>query len=323
MRNGLLLVLMLFGAAQCFSAEVEGYPSRPVRIIVGYGPGNTTDFVARLLARQLSEQTGKSFVVENRAGATATIGTEFVSKSAPDGYTLLLADANFTTIPGLRKSLPYDPVRDFTPISQVIASPMLLVVRPSLKANTLKELIALAQANAGKLNYGSGGIGGPNHLYGELFNKAAKIDITHIPYSGGSGDAVTGLLGSQVDMMFSPIPTLLANVNNGRLRALGVTTDGKRLPLIPDVPSMAEVGVSGMAVYLLFGLIGPAAMPKDVVNRLNAEVTKAIAVPSVRTQFVAQGAEVVSGSSEAFSGRLREELRRWAEIIKSSGIPLE
>ncbi|MBI4191023.1 MAG: tripartite tricarboxylate transporter substrate binding protein [Betaproteobacteria bacterium] len=317
MRNALLFVLTLFGASLCFGAEV--YPSKAVRVIVPFAPGGSTDFTARVISLQLSEQLGKSFVVDNRTGASGTIANGMVVRSAPDGYTLMLADTSTTIVPGLFKSLPFDVAKDFAPITQIIGAPNVLVVHPSLKASTLKEFVALAQANPGKFNYGSAGAGGLNHLMAELFKIAAKVNVAHIPYKG-AGEVVPAVLGGQVEMLISTIPTVLAYVNSGKLRALAVTTDGKRAPSMPNVPSMSEAGVSGMTIYAWYGLVGPAGMPKAVVNKLHAEVVKAIAVPSVKERFITQGGEAVGSSPEEFSKLIRNELPRWAEVIRSAGI---
>ena len=309
---------MLFRS--CQGAEV--YPRKPVRLVVPVAAGGNSDLVARTISVQLSEQFGTSFVVENRVGASGIIGYGFVAKAPPDGYTLLLVDTSFTAIPGLNKSLPYDPVKDFTPISQTNRSPQVLVITPTIKTNNLKEFIALAQANPGKYNYGSIGIGSSTNLWSELFNIAAKVKITHIPYKGG-GEIITALLGDQVQMQVTGIPTVLAHINAGRMRALGVTTDGKRSPSLPDVPSMVEAGLPGMVVYGWHGLAGPAGMPKEVVTRLHAEIVKAVAVSAMKERFNAQGSELVGGTPEEFSLVMGNELKRFAEIIKSAGIVVE
>lgn len=320
MRTALLFVLALLGAALCFGAEV--YPSKTVRVIVPFAPGASTDSTARVISLQLSEQLGKSFVVENRTGAGGIVGNGIVARSAPDGHTLLIASPAFAILPGMSKSLPYDTVKDFTPITQIMGTPNVLVVHPSLKANTLKEFLALAQANPGKFNYGSSSAGAQNHLSAELFKMAAKVNIAHIPYKG-AGEVIIAMLGGQVEMMISTIPTVLPHVNSGKLRALAVTTDGKRSPSMPDVPSMSEAGVSGMTIYNWYGMAGPAGMPMEVVNKLHAEVVKALAVPSVKDRFVAEDSELVGSSPEDFSKHIRNEIRRWAEAIKSAGITPE
>jgi tripartite-type tricarboxylate transporter receptor subunit TctC len=319
MRNG-LLVLLLSAVSLCFGAEP--YPAKPVRLVASFGPGSTVDLIARVVAQQLSEQMGKSFVVENRTGAGGSIGNAYAAKAPPDGYTLLVGETGLSMAPGLYKSLPFDVARDFTPISQIVRTPMALVVHPSVKAATLKELVALAQAAPGKTNYASAGPGSPVHLATELFKIAAKVDITHIAYKGG-GEMVTAVLGGEVQMLLTTMPTVLVHINSGKVRALALTTDGKRSRVLPDVPSMSEAGVSGMTIYTWSGLFGPAGIPKDVVTRMHAEVVKAIAAPSVRERFNAEGAEPVGSSPEEFATHVKNELRRWTEVIQSAGVAPE
>jgi len=318
MRNAFLLTLLIATAFPCLGAEA--YPAKPVRIIVPSGPGSTTDSTGRIIAKQLSEQLGKSFIVENRAGAIGAIGNAYVAQSAPDGYTLLIADTASTIAPAINSALPYNVAKDFTAITQIVRVPLAIVVNSALNVTTLKQFIALAQANPGKLNYGSAGTGGANHLSTELFRLAAKVNLVHVPYKGGGGEAMAALLGEQIQLVITAVPTVLAQVNNGRLRALAVTTDGKRLASMPDVPSMSEAGFPGVSVYVWFGLSGPAGMPSEIVNRLHSEVVKALAVPSVRETLVTQSAEVVGSSPEEFTTYIRSELQRWAEVVKSSGI---
>ena len=317
MRNALLFVLTLLGASLCFGAEV--YPGKPVRVIVPYGPGGNTDIAARVISQELSQQLGKSFIVDNRPGATGTVGTGIVAKSAPDGYTLALADTSWSIVPGLYKSLSYNVPGDFTPITQIMRVPNVLVVNPSSNVKTLKGFIALAQANPGKLNFASSGPGSLNHLMPELFKKAAKVDIMHIPYKG-AGETITELLGGRVHMVMSPVPPVLPHVKSGKLLALAVTTDGKRVPSMPDVPTMGEAGIPGMVIYYWAGLAGPAGMPKNVVDTLQAGVVKALSSPSVKDKLVAMSAELVGSRPDAFTQFIRAELRRWAEAIKSAGI---
>jgi tripartite-type tricarboxylate transporter receptor subunit TctC len=319
-RNALLFLFTLFLTAASLAAEV--YPSRPVRVIVAFAPGGGTDLTARLISQQLSEQTGKSFVVENRTGASGTIGYGLAAKSQPDGYTLMMMDLSTVIVPNLFKSLPFDVAKDYTPITQIVGAPNVLLVSPTVNVTTLREFIALAQANPGKLNYGSAGAGSAIHLPSELFNKAAKVNVTHVPYKGG-GEAMTALLGSHVDMLITTVPAALTMVESGKVRALAVTTSGKRSPAMPDVPSMSEAGVSGMTVYSWYGLVGPAGLPKEVVTKVHAETLKALTVPSVKERFLAQGAELVGSSPEEFSKLIRDELRRWAEVVKAAGITPE
>ena len=317
MRNALLFVLLSLGASLCSGAEV--YPIKTVRVVAPFAPAGISDIVARVISQQLSEQLGKTFIVDNRTGAGGIVGNGIVAKAAPDGHTLLMVNPAFTILPGISKALPYDTVKDFTPITQIMRVPSVLVVSPALNVNTLKEFVALAQANPGKFNYGSGGPGSALHLYSELFKIAAKVNIVHIPYKGG-GENFAALIGGQIQMLIISVPTALQFVNSGRMRALAVTTDGKRAPSMPDVPSMSEAGVSGMTIYVWFGFVGPAGIPKAIVNKLHAEVVKALAASSVKNQFTGQDAELVGSSPAEFSKLIHNELQRWAEVIKSAGI---
>lgn len=321
MRYALLLIVTLVSTSPCLGAD--DYPARTVRVIVPYGPGGNTDIAARLISKQLSEQLGKSFVVDNRPGATGTIGSTMVAKSAPDGYTIGLMDTSWSIVPSLYKSLPYYVLRDFVPITYFLRAANVLVVRPSLNARTIKEFIALAQANPGKFNFGSSGAGSPNHLNPELFKKAAKVNIVHIPFKAGAGATIIALLGGEIDMLISPVPPVLTHIMSGKMRALAVTTDGPRLPSLSDVPSMSEAGIPGMTSYYWAGLAGPADMPKEIVSKLQAEVVKAINVPAVRERIVGLSAEPVVSSQDEFAKFVRAEVQRWGEVIKSAGITPE
>jgi tripartite-type tricarboxylate transporter receptor subunit TctC len=313
-------LLLLLAASVCFGAEP--YPERPVRLIASFGPGSTVDLIARVIAQQMSEQVGKSFVVDNRVGGGGTIGNAYAAKAQPDGYTLLMGETGLTMSAGLFKSLAYDPARDLTAITQIVRTPMALTVHPSVKANTLKDLIALAQASPGKINYASAGPGSPVNLATELFKLAAKVDITHVAYKGG-GEMVTSVLGGQTQMLLTTLPTILTHINSGKVRALAVTTDGKRAAVLPEVPSMSEAGVQGMTLYTWSGLFGPAGIPRPIVARLHAEVLKAISAPAVKDRFNAEGAEPVGSTPEEFNLHVRNELKRWADVIKAAGIALE
>ena len=317
MRNAWLFVLLSLGASLGHGAEV--YPTKPVRVVAPFAPGGISDVVARVMSQQLSEQFGKTFIVDNRTGAGGVVGNGIVAKAAPDGHTLLMVTPAFTILPGISKSLQYDSVKDFTPIMQIMRVPSVLVVSPALNVNTLKDFVALARANPGKFNYGSGGPGSALHLYSELFKIAAKVNIVHVPYKGG-GENFAALIGGQIQMLIISVPTALQFVNSGRMRALAVTTEGKRAPSMPNVPSMSEAGVSGMTIYVWFGFAGPAGMPKAIVNKLHAEVVKALAAPSVKDQFIRQDAEFVGSSPAEFSKLIHNELQLWAKVIKSAGI---
>lgn len=317
MRKAFLL-LLCFPASLCFGADA--YPGKPVRIVLPFAAGGSADSIIRTVAQQLSQQMGQSFVVENRAGAGGTIGTALVAKAPPDGYTLVLMDTSTTMAPATYKSLPYDVVRDFTPVTQILGAPMVLVVGPKLNVNTLGEFIALAKANPGKLNFGSGGVGGVIHVPSELFIRAADVNIAHVPYKGG-GEALPALMSGQIHMLIAGIPTVLPFVNSGRVKALAITTDGKRAPLMPNVPSMKESGVAGMEVYSWYGLAGPAGMAKDIADKIREGVVQALAVPSVRDRFIAQSSELVGSTPEEFSRHVQAELRRWGDVIRAAGIP--
>ena len=317
MRNAWLFVLLSLGASLGHGAEV--YPTEPVRVVAPFAPGGISDVVARVMSQQLSEQFGKTFIVDNRTGAGGVVGNGIVAKAAPDGHTLLMVTPAFTILPGISRSLQYDSVKDFTPITQIMRVPSVLVVSPALNVNTLRDFVALARANPGKFNYGSGGPGSALHLYSELFKIAAKVNIVHVPYKGG-GENFAALIGGQIQMLIISVPTALQFVNSGRRRVLAVPTEGKRAPSMPNVPSMSEAGVSGMTIYVWFGFAGPAGMPKAIVNKLHAEVVKALAAPSVKDQFIRQDAEFVGSSPAEFSKLIHNELQLWAKVIKSAGI---
>ena len=320
MRNAMLLVLTLLGASLCWGAEI--YPNQPVRMIVPFGPGGGSDVIGRIVAQQLSEQLGKTFVIENRPGAGGRIGAGLVAKAAPTGYLLLVSDAGMTIHPSLYK-LPYDVLRDFTPITQILRIPNALVVHPSLKVNTLKEFIALARANPGKFNYGSASVGSGAHLATELFKMAAKVNIVNITYAKGGSEVIAAMLGGQIQMFVITTTAAAPHVKSGQVRALAVTTDGRRSSAMPDVPSMSEAGLPGMEVYQWTGLTGPGGLPKEIVDKLHAEMVKAVAVPSVKERLIKLGGELVGSSPEEFSRYVRSEIPRWAAVIKDAGIKVE
>ncbi len=300
----------------------EPYPAKPVRVVAPFAPGGGTDTVARVVAQQFAEQLGKSFIVDNRTGASGMIAYEIVAKAAPDGHTLLLTNSAFASLPGLMKSLPYDPLKSFTPVSEILRAPNVLVVHPSTNVTTVKDFVAAARANPGKFNYGSGGAGSALHLYGELFKIAAKVELTHVPYKGG-GDNMAALLSGQIHMNITQYQAnVIALIKAGRLRALAVTTDGKRSPALPEVPSMSEAGVAGMTIYSWAGLLAPAAVPKAIMEKLHNEVTKMLAVPVVQERFAAQDAELIGSRPEAFSQQLQSEIKRWAGVIRNAGITI-
>jgi tripartite-type tricarboxylate transporter receptor subunit TctC len=303
-------------------AGAQSYPTRPIRLVITYPPGGTTDFVGRPLAQKLSEFLGQQVVVDNRGGAGGVIATVIVAQAPPDGYTLLLGTSSGMVInPLLNPKLPYDPFRDFTPISRTNINPQALVATPSLPANNVKELVAYAKANPGKLNAASSGIGTPNHLGCEMLKYLAKIDVVHIAYKGG-GPAMTDLIAGQVQLQFSSIPTVLAHVKAGRVKMLAIGS-AKRSPALPDVPTIAEGGVPGYEYTTWYGLFGPKAMQKGVVSQLNGAVAKALGSPEVSQRLTSQGAEPSPSSPEALTEYMREESARWAKVIRAAGIKAE
>lgn len=321
-RWSTLLWLALFAATT--SSAADPYPAKPVRIVVPYSPGGSSDLVARIIAQQLSEDMPQSFVVENRTGAGSTIGSGYVANAAPDGYTLLLVDFSFALAPSLYPKLSFNIPKDFTPIAEIGRIPAALVVHPSLNVKSVPELVAYAKANPGKLNYGSAGIGGAIHLATEVFNRAAGVKITHVPFAGGGGAMMSGVVGNHVQMVLTAVPTVLPFVTSGKLTALAVTTaDGKRSAAMPDVPSMSEAGLSGMTVYFWYGLAGPAGLPPEVVKTVYAATQKALANPKVREQLEKQGAEISGTGPEEFTKHINAELSRWSSVIKDAGIKAE
>ena len=303
------------------TATFAAYPDHPVKIVAPFAPGGTTDFTARLIAQALLEQLGKPFVVENRTGATGTIGNGAVAKSPPDGYTLMLADTTTAMVPWLYKQLPFDPLKDFATVSQIIATPMGIVIHPGVKASNLREFIALAKASPGKLNYGSGGVGSNTHLAAEMFKKAAGVEIAHVPYRG-AGDAVAAVLGGQVQLLISAMPTVLPHTASGKVRMLAVTAQ-KRSSAMPDVPTAGEAGLPGFVVLNWFGLMAPAGTPHDILAQLHGEIVKALANPKFAERIVAQGAEPVGSTPEQFGKLYRDEIERWGKVIKEVGVQPE
>ena len=315
----------LFAAATAVAASVcaaQTYPVRPVRIVITYPPGGTTDFVGRPVAQKLSELLGQPVVVDNRGGAGGTIGTMIVAQAPRDGYTLLLGtSAGMVINPLLQSKLPYDPFRDFAPISRTNINPQALVANAALPANSVKELIAYAKANPGKLNVASSGIGTPNHLGAEMLKHLAKIDIVHVAYKGG-GPAMTDLIAGQVQLQFSSIPTVLTHVKAGRIKILAIGS-AKRSPALPDVPTIAEAGVPGYEYTTWYGIFAPSGTPAATVKLLNGAVTKAVLSPEVSQRLMPQGAEPAPSTPQALTQYMKEESARWAKTIKAANIRLE
>jgi tripartite-type tricarboxylate transporter receptor subunit TctC len=298
-------------------ALAQDYPTRPVKIIVPFAAGGPADVYARFLAQRLGDSLGQPFVVEDRPGAGSIIGTDAVAKSAPDGYTLLLMSNTQTVNESLVPNKPYALLRDFTPVAPINYSDLVLVVHPSVPANTLADLIKLAKAEPGKLNYASSGTGTPYHMAGELFKSMAGVDIVHIPYKGSSG-ARTDVLGGQVQMMFDAVTTMSEHARTGSVRALG-TTGKTRSSVLPNVPTIAEAGVPGYEAVIWLGLIAPKGTPPAIVNKLNAEISRIESRPEVRAEWEKQGAIPVVMTPEAFGRYLADDIVKWERIVKISG----
>jgi len=299
----------------------QTYPTKPVRFVVGFPPGGGTDIMARLLAAKLPEFLGQPIVVENRPGAASNIATEHVVRSAPDGYTILVATATMVMNSSFYKKLPFDVLRDLAPVSIFSDSPNVLAVRASLAAKDVGEVVALARAKPGVLNYSSAGTGTTQHMTGELFKLRTGTDIVHVPFKG-TGPSLTTLIAGDVDMTFANIPAILPHVRAGRLRALAVAGD-KRSDLMPEVPTMKEAGVDGVEVTIWYGVLAPAATPRDIVDTLAAAVIKAARSPDIRSRLLEQGAEPIGNTPEEFARQLREEVARWNKVVAASGIRVD
>jgi tripartite-type tricarboxylate transporter receptor subunit TctC len=316
---GLLCLLPIMAAS---GALAQSYPSKPVRIIVPFGAGSTLDIMARVISPKLSEALGQQFIVENRPGAGGAIGLDATAKAPKDGYTLAIGATGPLAInPGLDPRLPWDPVRDFTPITQVALGPLILVTHAAVPARTLKELVALAKARPGKLTYGSPGIGSSNHLAGELLGITAGIKIVHVPYKGNA-EALTDLLGGQIDMVITGVPPVLSHVQSGKLRAI-VNTGPKRSPTMPQLPTVSESGLPGAEVNVWYGFVAPAGTPRDIVIRLNTAIVKIVGSPEISERFASLGAEPVTNTPEDFAKLVRNDVAKWAMVIKQQGIKLE
>jgi tripartite-type tricarboxylate transporter receptor subunit TctC len=303
------------------SAFAQGYPTKPAKVVVPYPPGGPTDIVARVVSQKLSEQMGQQFIVENRPGAGGNIGAEAVAKSPADGYTLLVATTAHAINPALFKSLSYNLVKDFAPLSQLTSGPLVIVANPSLPAKNVKELIALAKAKPGSLNYASSGNGQSTHLSAELFGAMAGVKMNHIPYKG-SAPALTDVMGGQASLMFDTMLSAMPQVKNGKLKAIAVTS-AARSPAAPDVPTVAESGLPGYEAIAWNGLLAPAGTPAEVVSKLNAELKKALDAPDVKDRFSAQGFGAAWNTREAFAKFIQAELDKWAKVVKVSGATLD
>ncbi len=299
-------------------AAAQAYPTKAVTIIVPFAAGGTTDILARVVGQALTQELGQSVIVDNRAGAGGNIGGALAAKSAADGHTLFMGTVGTHAInAALYKKMPFDPVKDFVPLTRVAMVPNLLVAHPSKPYKNVKELVAYAKANPRRVNFGSSGAGSSIHLSGELFNAMAKVEMVHVPYKG-SAPAVSDLIGGQIDIMFDNMPSAIQHVRAGRLKALAVTT-AKRSPELPDVPTIAEAGVPGYEATSWFGMFAPAGTPAPVVAKLNAALLKVLADPEVKKKLAEQGAEPHGEKPEQFAAFIRAEADKWSQVVKQSG----
>jgi tripartite-type tricarboxylate transporter receptor subunit TctC len=314
----------ILGAALALSlssALAQNYPSKPVHLIVPFAPGGFTDVVARILGQKLSASLGQQFVIENKAGAGSTIGTDFVAKAPADGYTLVMVSTTHVISPWIYKSLPYDPIKSFTVVGKLVDSAYVLLVNPKVPARNVKEFIALAKAAPDTIHYASSGNGSSQHLMGGLFVSMTGAPLKHVPYKGSSG-AAQDLVAGVVESSFAGVPNALAQVPQGRLKALAVTT-AKRIPQLPDVPTMQEAGVPGYSASVWLALLAPAGTPPDIVNKLNAEIAKAMNDPETNKALYNAGVEADPSTPQAMSEYMVQELARWGKVVKDAGIKME
>src|SRR5882672_6631095 len=314
-RAALISCLVLLATA----GQAQNYPNRTVRLVVPFAAGGSTDIIGRTVAQKLNELWGQPVVVDNRPGGSTVIGTDVVSKSPPDGYTLLVTPAPFTIVPSLATTrLPYDPAKDFEPITLINTTPLVVVVNPGVPAHSIKELIALARARPGSLNFGSSGSGGSNHLAGELFNAMAGVKMVHIPYKGNA-PALTDLVGGHVDLVFNGLTSAMPLIKSGKLRALAVTSI-TRTGSLPDMPTLDELGLKGFQAVAWNGLNAPGRTPKDIIGKINADVLKVVRSPELVERLKAEGSDPVGNSPEQYSTFLRDEIAKWSKVIQFAGV---
>jgi tripartite-type tricarboxylate transporter receptor subunit TctC len=304
----------------CFTvfAHAQSYPTRAVRLVVPFAAGGSTDIIARVLAQKLNEMWNQPVIVDNRAGGSTVIGTDLVAKAPPDGHTLLVTPAPFTIVPSLTTKLPYDPQKDFEPVTLINTTPLVVVVHPGVPAKSIKELITLAKSRPGTLNFGSSGSGGSNHLAGELFNAMAGVKMVHVPYKGNA-PALIDLVGGHVDLVFNGLTSALPLIKSGKLRAIGMTSL-KRAGALPEVPTLDEQGLKGFQAVAWNGLTAPARTPKEVIAKLNADVLKVIRSPELVEKLKAEGSDPVGSSVADYTAFLRDEIAKWGKVIKFANI---
>ena len=322
MKTNIYIFSALLAAGLCSGAHAQQYPTKPVRIVVGFAPGGGTDIVARIIGAKLTELWGQGFIVDNRAGAAGTIGADLTAKAPPDGYTLIMGHVNSHGIaPNLYKKLPYDAQRDFSMVAYVGYVPNVLVVHPSIPAKNVAELVAIAKAKPGTLNYASSGVGSTQHLAGELFQITTGAKIVHVPYKG-SGPAVVDLMAGHVVMNFDTMPPVLPHIRSGKLKALAVTTP-QRANQLANVPTMIESGLKGFEMTNWYGVMGPAKLPRDLVSRLNTEINKIMALPDAKAKLEEVGTQLNPMTPEQFEKFLGSEIAKYAKLIKTAGVSIE
>ncbi len=316
---GLILCVLLLLGVMAAPVSAQSYPTQPIRFVVPFPPGGATDLVARIVAPKLAERLGQPMVPENRPGAGSHLGTDFVAKARPDGYTLGMVTVDITTGPPLYKKLSYDPIKDLAPISLLAKSPLMLLVRQTLPVKTLKEFVEYAKANPGKVSYGSSGMGSLSHLAGELLAGLAKLKMVHAPYKG-AGPALVGLAGGEIDMLVVAPTGAIAHIQAGKVRALAAL-DKERASALPDVPTSKEAGVDGFEAPYWNAIVAPAGTPRDLVNRLNAEVIKILVMPDVKEQIRKGGVDAASSTPEQLLEITKTDIARWTKVVKEANIP--
>jgi len=316
-----VLLATLWLASGIGAATAQGYPNRPVRIVVGFTAGGPTDAIARIVAQKLSDSLGQQFVVENMGGAGGNTAAGQVARATPDGYTIMAISTGFVVNPSLYAKVPYDPIKDFAPISLVAASPNIVVVNPSVPAKTLSELVQLIRDNPGKYSFAGPGVGSTPHLGGELFRLAFKLDLVHVPFAG-AGPAVQATVGGHTPIAFTALPSSLSAVQAGQLRALGIAAS-KRAASMPDVPTFAEQGITDQDAETLTGIVAPAGTPKEIVDLLYREIAKAVAQPEVRERLTTLGFDPVANTPDEFGARIKLEIDKWGKVVRDAKLRIE
>lgn len=315
-----LFAALLAGGAGGAAAQ-QGYPSRPIRFIVPYPPGGSTDILARVIGQNMSARWGQQVVIDNRSGAGGIVGTEIAATAPPDGHTIIMVTSSHATLPSLYKKMPYDTLKDFAPVTLVSSTPYILVAHPKLGVKSVKELISLLKSKPGQFNYASSSSGGMGHIAGELFKSMAAVDMVHVPYKG-SGAAIPDVLGGHVPLMFDNILSVLPHVKSGRLIALAVST-ARRSPVVPELPTVAESGLPGFDVGIWFGVLAPANTPAKIVTALNSEIVRILQTPDMRERLSSQGAEPIGGTPKQFAEHIKAEMVKWGKVIRDAGIRID